>query len=146
MILMRAIFNGTLINLFWSLFISICSQSRKRKQSSMGTPSGKRSRHRWFWNTTRTINSCLNTIFPKGLLLTLNMLNCFKDYIRCIHTLYDIRFCPTEKDQIHNGATLHVAYPIVWIPFLLMPWGLKSPGHKQAWYFVSEELFLHQKS
>ena len=33
-------------------------------------------------------------------------------------------FWSTEEDQIHNGATLHVAYPIQTIPCLLMLWRL----------------------
>ena len=51
------------------------------------------------------------------------------------------RFCSAEEVQIHKGllgATLHVAYPILSIPCLLMPWRLKSPGHQQAWYWPSK--------
>ena len=33
---------------------------------------------------------------------------------------------PSTEDQIHNGAALHVAHPILSILFLLMPWGLKE--------------------
>ena len=42
-------------------------------------------------------------------------------------------FFSAEEDQICNGATLHIAYSILSIPCLLMPWWLKSPGHQQAW-------------
>ena len=44
-----------------------------------------------------------------------------------------VGFCSTDEDQISNGATPHVAYPILSMPSLLMPWRLK-PGHQQAWY------------
>ena len=59
----------------------------------------------------------------------------------------------TTEDQIHNGATLHVAYPILSIPCLLMPWRLKSPGYQQARYWpqnwnislpVSDELAIRR--
>ena len=46
-----------------------------------------------------------------------------------------IGFCSTKEDQIHNGATLHIAFPILLIPFLLMPWQLKEPMHQQEWYW-----------
>ena len=72
---------------------------------------------------------------PNVSILTLNMLNCFKDY----KTMYEhfvsyLRFCSTEEDQIHNEATPHAAYPILSILCLLMPWRLKEPGHQQEWY------------
>ena len=71
--------------------------------------------------------------------LTLNMLNCFKDYKIGIHISYHIfLFCSTEEKQIYNGATLHVANPILSIPSLLMPWQLKEPGHQQAWYWPNQ--------
>ena len=40
-----------------------------------------------------------------------------------------------KKGQIHNGKTLHVAYPLLSISFLLMSWRLKSPEHQQAWHW-----------
>ena len=55
-------------------------------------------------------------------------------------------------DQIHNGATLHVACHIQSIPCLLMPWRLEKQEHQWAWYWsskqeysslVSEELMVH---
>ena len=46
-----------------------------------------------------------------------------------------IGFCSMEEDKIHNGATLRIASPILLIPWLLMPWRLKEPGHQQAWYW-----------
>ena len=60
---------------------------------------------------------------------TPNTLNCSEDYKRCIHILF-IR----KQNQIHNGATPHVAYSILSIPSQLMPWWLKEPGHQQACY------------
>ena len=70
----------------------------------------------------------------KQLMLTLKMLDCFEDYQYNIYDMYShfvsyLGFCSIEEDQIHNGATLNVAYPILSIPFLLMPWLRKSPGH-----------------
>ena len=46
----------------------------------------------------------------------------------------NLGFYSTE-DQIHNGATPHVADSTLSIPFLLMPWRLKEPGHQQVWYW-----------
>ena len=43
-----------------------------------------------------------------------------------------------EEDQVHNGATLYVAYTILSISWLLMPWWLKEPGHLQAWYWLNK--------
>ena len=40
---------------------------------------------------------------------------------------------------LHNGATLHVADPIMSIPCLLMPWLLKSPGQQQPWYWLIKQ-------
>ena len=45
-----------------------------------------------------------------------------------------VGFCSKEEDHIYNGATQQVAYPILQIPFLLMPCPLKEPGHQQVWY------------
>ena len=47
-------------------------------------------------------------------------------------------FCSTEEDQIHNRATLYVAYPILWIPFLLMALWLQEQGHQQGWYWLNK--------
>ena len=54
------------------------------------------------------------------------------------HFVLYLGLCPSEQDQIHNGATLCVAYPILSIPCLLMPWRLKEPGHQQAWYWPNK--------
>ena len=45
-----------------------------------------------------------------------------------------VGFCSTE-DQISNGATPHVAYPIQSIRCLRMSWLLNEPGHQHAWYW-----------
>ena len=42
-------------------------------------------------------------------------------------------FYSIEEDKIHFGAILHVAYPILSIPCLLLPWRLQEPGHQQTW-------------
>ena len=44
-------------------------------------------------------------------------------------------FCSTEDVQIHNGATLYVAYLKLTIPCLLMLWWFLEPGHQQARYW-----------
>ena len=54
------------------------------------------------------------------------------------HFISYLGMCSTEEDQIHNGATLHVVYPKLSIPCLLMTWRLKEPGHQQAWYWPSK--------
>ena len=65
-----------------------------------------------------------------------NMLNCFKDYQRCIYISYGmLDFVQQKKTKFR---TLHVAYPILSISCLLMPWWLKSPGHQQALYWLNK--------
>ena len=44
-------------------------------------------------------------------------------------------FCSREEDQISNGTTPYVAYPILSIPCPPMPWWLEEPRHQQAWYW-----------
>ena len=53
-------------------------------------------------------------------------------YSQCINTL---GFCWPEEEQIHNGATVHVAYPKLTIPCLLMLWRLYEPEHHQTLYW-----------
>ena len=76
--------------------------------------------------------------FCLGLnVLTLDMLNYFKGYKICTHiSNHILDFFSTDGDQIYNGATRYVADPIRSIPFLLMPWRFKQPGHQQAWYWL----------
>ena len=50
------------------------------------------------------------------------------------HFVSYLKIYSTEDDQIHSGATQHVAYPILSLPCLLMPWQFKEPRHQQAWY------------
>ena len=54
-------------------------------------------------------------------------------YSQCINTF--LGFCWPEEDQIHNGATVHVAYPKLTIPCLLMLWRLYEPEHHQTLYW-----------
>ena len=56
----------------------------------------------------------------------------------CSHFVSYLWFCSTSGDQIHNGASLYVAYPILSIPCLLMPWWRKSPGHQQEVYWPNK--------
>ena len=65
----------------------------------------------------------------------MNCLNIFKMHSQFVSYL---GFCSTEKDQTHNRATLHVAYHMLSMPCLLMPWLLKSPGHQQTWYWPNK--------
>ena len=51
------------------------------------------------------------------------------------HLVWYFGFCLTKEDQIHNGANLHVACPILSTPFLLIPWRLKEPERQEAWYW-----------
>ena len=55
--------------------------------------------------------------------------------INDIFTFSIISWICSKEDQIHNDVTLHIAYPILSMPCLLMPWLLKSPGQQQAWYW-----------
>ena len=50
-------------------------------------------------------------------------------------------FHSTNEDQIHNGADLHVSYPTLLIPCLLMTWRLQEPGHQQAWYWPNRPAY-----
>ena len=55
------------------------------------------------------------------------------------HFVSYLGFCSTEEDQIHIGATIHIAYPILPIPCLLIPWRLKELGHQQAWSWPNKQ-------
>ena len=71
--------------------------------------------------------------------LAINMLNCFKDYQKMhLHFVSYLWLCSTEEDEIHNGATLRVAHPILSIPCLLMPLRRKEQGHQQALYWQNK--------
>ena len=68
-------------------------------------------------------------------ILTLNMLNCLKYYKKMYsHFVSYLGYCSTE-DEIHNAATLHVAYLILSIPCLLILRWLQEAVHQQAWYW-----------
>ena len=68
------------------------------------------------------VNSC-GTAKKLGI-LTLNMLNCFKDYKRYIHSHFEsyLGICLTQVDEINSGTTIHVVCPTQPIPCLMMPW------------------------
>ena len=57
-----------------------------------------------------------------------NMLNCFKDYKRCIHILNRLNsilaFGLTQVDEINSETTIHVVCPTQPIPCLPMLWRL----------------------
>ena len=46
-----------------------------------------------------------------------------------------------SRDQIHNGATLHVAYPILSIPCLLMPWRLNTLRPRRNRHHFADDIF-----
>ena len=64
------------------------------------------------------------------------------------HFISNRGLCSTEEDQIHNGACYlssgtyktHISscYPVLSIPFMLVLWQLKEPGHQQAWYWPNK--------
>ena len=57
---------------------------------------------------------------------------------RCNHISYHIMdFVPRKKTKFTMEQPYH-AYPKLSIPFLLMPWQLKEPGHQQAWYWSNK--------
>ena len=60
--------------------------------------------------------------------LTLHMLTCFKNCKRFIYILYQVLEFVHIQDQIHNRANLHVTYPILSLPCLLMPCNTRSQG------------------
>ena len=66
-----------------------------------------------------------------------NMLNCFKDYSRCIHISCHVSdFVQPKKTKFTmDQPYMLLNYPILTIPCLLMLWRLYEPGHHQAWYW-----------
>ena len=63
--------------------------------------------------------------------LTLNTVNYITDYkIYSLFVSY-LGYCSTEEDQNHNEASLHIAYPLLSIPFLSMPWRCKEPENQK---------------
>ena len=68
------------------------------------------------------------------------MLNCLKDYTRCIHISHQyLGFCSTDEDQIQN------AEPYMWF---LLTYQCKEPEHQQLWYWPSSPRIFqpqHQK-
>ena len=54
--------------------------------------------------------------------------------------MWYLQFCSTGEDQIYNGAPLHVAYPILLIPFLFIPLRLQA-RHQQAWCCLNKPVY-----
>ena len=71
-------------------------------------------------------------------LSTLNMLNCFKDYKRCIHIFNHSLVWHKYPDEILSGATQHVGPPTQSILCLLMFWRLAEPGYQQTWHWPNK--------
>ena len=69
--------------------------------------------------------------------LALNLMNCLKNYKRCIPISYHILNCIQQKKTkfIMKQSYRLVAYPVLSISCLLMLWRLQEPGHQQAWYW-----------
>ena len=68
------------------------------------------------------------------LILTLNLLNCFKDYKRYIHILYHILGLGQKKTKFTIEQPYMLPHAILTIPCLLMLWQLQEPEHQLAWY------------
>ena len=49
------------------------------------------------------------------------------------HFVSYIWYRSTEDNQVHNGATVHLAYPTMSMPCLLMPW-----RRQQVWYCTNK--------
>ena len=70
------------------------------------------------------------------IILTLIMLNCFKDYKRCIHISYHIFVCFQQKNtkftmqQPYLLPTLYCQWHACWCPG-----DPRSQGHQQEWYW-----------
>ena len=70
-------------------------------------------------------------------LLTLDMLNCFKDYedTFSFQIISRNHLGSCRWNTCHPKARLQPASLFQSIPFLLMPWRLQEPDHQQAWYW-----------
>ena len=96
------------------------------------------------WNSWEETLSDL-THGPLGyvvVILTLNMLNCFKNQKTCIHILYHWAVFNRRRPKSQWCNPIYFAYSILSIPCLLMLWQLKEPGHQLAWYVLSSEYFI----
>ena len=68
--------------------------------------------------------------------LTLNMLDCFKDYKRCIHILYHMLDSVQQKKSKSQWSMMSsIQYHSCWS---LVPWRLKEPGHQQVWHWPNK--------
>ena len=77
-----------------------------------------------------------------NVIFTLNTLNYLKNYKRCSHISYHIfNFFSTEEVLSPNPQWSNLTcciYPILSIPWLLIPWRLTEPGHQQAWFWPNK--------
>ena len=74
----------------------------------------------------------------KFLVSTLNMLNWFENYKRCIHISdHTLDFVQQKSPDSQTGNPT-CCLSILSIPFLLMPWRLKKLGHQQSWYWPNK--------
>ena len=78
-----------------------------------------------WWPGDEGVNSWHAELFLRSWKTHSHLLSCLESY-------------STEEEQIHYWATLHVTYPILSIPCLLMPWWLEEPGHQQAWFWLNK--------
>ena len=73
----------------------------------------------------KEIHEYSEILFSVTVLLTLDMLNCFEYYKRCIYMFESwLGFCSTQVDEINSATTIHVVCPRQPIPCLLMHWRL----------------------
>ena len=82
------------------------------------------------WSSKRLFLTHLKAVQHKTLKISINKpiyCSLWRSY-RC-HIWCHIMDVIKTKDWINDGETLHVAYPILLILCLLMPWRLKEPGH-----------------
>ena len=94
--------------------------------------------------TSHYMNQCWSRM-PFGIIspneLSLNMLNCFRDYKRFIHVLNLISDLAWPKWVKLTLEQQHVVCPTQPIPCLLMFWGLLEPGHQQAWSWPPKPVY-----
>ena len=96
------------------------------------------------WNSWEETLSDLThgTLGYVVVILTLNMLNCFKNQkTSCtgMHILYQWAVFNRRRPNSQWCNPIYFAYSILSIQCLLMPWQLKEPGHQLAWYVPSSE-------
>ena len=84
------------------------------------------------WKLWRTLKSTLGDISVNGL--TLYALNFSEEHIY----LHFISFLHIDMTQVVEIIShIRPTYPTSAIPWLLMSWRRKEPGHQQPWYWPS---------